>query len=111
MSMLTKKEIKNLIESDYLFLDFAVEVVHNRLSTFEEEPVELARKFCAPIYKERGKIPAIRALRVEAKKQGWVNAICEDVGQDVKYDRLDGIYLGLVAAKEFVEKHFELARK
>ena len=106
MSMLTKKEIKNLIESDSLFLDFAVESVYNRLSTFEEEPVELARKFCAPIYKERGKIPAIRALRVEARKEGWISAICEDVSQDVKYERDNGIYLGLVAAKEFVEKYF-----
>lgn len=103
--MLTKNEIKNLIESDLLFLDFAVEVVYNRLAILEEEPVELARKFAQSIYNERGKIPAIRALRDEAKKEGWISAICEDVGEDVKYDPKTGPYVGLVAAKYFVEKY------
>jgi hypothetical protein len=108
MPMLTKKEIKNLIESDSLFLDFAVESVYNRLAgiAIAPCPIESARKFCAPIYEERGKIPAIRALRVEAKNQGWISAICQDVAQDVKYERDGGVYLGLVAAKEFVEKYF-----
>jgi hypothetical protein len=108
MSMLTKKEIKNLIESDSLFLDFAVESVYNRLAgiAIAPCPIESARKFCAPIYEERGKISAIRALRVEAKNQGWISAICKDVAQDVKYERDRGAYLGLVAAKEFVEKYF-----
>jgi hypothetical protein len=108
MPMLTKKEIKNLIESDSLFLDFAVESVYNRLAgiAIAPCPIESARKFCAPIYEERGKIPAIRALRVEAKNQGWISAICQDVAQDVIYERDGGVYLGLVAAKEFVEKYF-----
>ena len=103
--MLTKKEIKNLIESDLLFLDFAVEAVYNRLTILEEDPIEKAREFCQSIYNVRGKIPAIRNLRGEAKKEGWISYICEDVKEDVKHDPETGPYLGLVAAKLFVEKY------
>lgn len=102
--MLTKERIKILIQHDPSFLDYAAHIVYKNLNA--SVSVSSIVFFCQQIYTKNGKIPAIKALREQAKQnQDWIARVCEDVGEDVKYNEKDGPYIGLLAAKLFVEKH------